>query len=782
MSTWSNIPTDLRKTDVTGRLTFTERVINFNQDDIQLRRGSDNHLYDLNRNNVSIRNLGSNRYDVTVTFGDITGFGEQSDTFYLRLKQRSVRFLRNLSYTPPNNVDSAGFSVDTFPPISVTLEFATTTGLVTGGTTTLNITTNRDVDLQLSYFSTDLGTLMNLRGSAQAWQVDLQLPAVGQAGGTATVTLAANSFFDNPEVTASISFGATPTIQSLDVQNILVNTEDYELVINTMFVEEGYQIIAKGDWDAGFYYEWDADNEQIKVKNPLVDRLETQKNWNFFIMSGDDVLADTSILYNVVPDPPVIALIERQTIHKGGEFDIFIPVSGQPAEVRMRGELIGAKSVATSEGGVNAIGFLPADIDLTVSEIDVPLYVANNVGSHQRDIPFAISDDPPVPPTDVPGSLSNVNASAQGNAIRFSWGAPVDDGGLAVLGYEVKIGNNEWIPKGLTRSHLFVGLTAGQTYTLYGRSRNADGYSAEVSRTITIPGQVPDDISVLFSPLSTYSGGSLVSYSLSKQVSWGAVSGATGYQIKYNSGQWITISRGRSHSSSLVHYPGSETISVRARNDNGYGPARTYSYSGATNAPYLSISQDDLTLANGQITVSWGSLPSVPSGFRYQRTIVSDGNNSYNVDAPATSYVITGLTNGNAYSIRLNSVMISTDGRVRILADAGEVSRNGQDIALFNKPTITSHSTGSSGESLTWSYTPLGSEVPPNFQTGVDDGHDQGVSDVSSWYDHGPHFQGIAAFSTDTYRRWTIFLRAATAFSSSGGVGGPVTKINVTAR
>ena len=158
MATWSGIPTDVRKTDVSGVMTFDERIFSHGASDYQLRRDSDNQLYDLNSRNTTITNLGNNAYRITVTFAGVSGLGQQADTFYLRLKARSVRFLSTLSYTPPNNVDSAGFSLDTFPPVTVALTFARTTNLRTGDTVTINVAFNRDVTgLLLTHFSTDAG-------------------------------------------------------------------------------------------------------------------------------------------------------------------------------------------------------------------------------------------------------------------------------------------------------------------------------------------------------------------------------------------------------------------------------------------------------------------------------------------------------------------------------------------------------------------------------------------------------------------------------------------------
>ena len=762
MATWSAIPTDVRKTDVTGTLTFDERIINFNESDLQLRRDSDNLLYDLTRTNTDISNLGSNRYRITVTFADVSGFGQQSDTFYLRLKQRSVRYLRDLSYQPPQAVDSAGFSVDTFPPASVTLTFATTTGLVTGNTVTLNITINRDADLQIGYFSADVGTLTNLRGSGQSWQVDLELPAVGEAAGTATVTLAANSFFENPEATASVDYGAAPFIQSIEDQNILVDTEDYELTLNTISVQATHKVTAVGDWDNGFYHEFDESTGEIKVKNALVERLETQKNWRFLVEGGDAVLAERDVGYNVVPEAPVIGQVEPQTIYKGVNYNIFIPVTGIPAEARIRGNLIGAKSVATHEGGVSILGNLPADANIDFTEFEAPLYVANNAGSHQRNIPFVITEGTP---TDVPGSLSNVSASAQGTSIRFSWNPPISDGGLEVLDYEVKIGDGQWIPKGLSaRSHTFTGLTAGRSYTVYGRSRNADGYSAEVSRTVVIPGQVPNDISVLLIPSGA------PSFSTNKRVSFGAATQATSYQIKYDSGQWITISRGRTHSTTGL-LRGNETISVRAINQYGYGPERSYSYSGVAIPRNPTFTARNLSVANGQITVRW-TLPSSGAGWGnqpvYVRTLVYEGNNEHRANGSVTTYTITGLTNGNGYNISVRSVVSSSDGRVTILSYPGD----SYSIGIFNTPTITQQDNWNArGESvfIRWRYTPLTSEMPSEFQSSIDNG--------STWVSHGGNNPGNATIEgiTDEDNDTTVLFRAA----DTNGIGGPATSFVV---
>ena len=599
-------------------------------------------------------------------------------------------------------------------------------------------------------FSTDVGTLENFRGSGTIYMIDIRVPNVGSGSGTITLLLDAAT---EGSSLATIAFSYSDDsvfIEVVDVQNILVDTEDYELMLATRNVQASHKVSAIGDWDNGFYHAFDQSTGQIMIKNPRVERLETQKNWRFLVEDAGAVLAERDVGYNVVPEVPVIGQVERQTIYKGLNYNIFIPVTGIPAEARIRGNLIGAKSVATHEGGVTILGNLPAGANIDFTEFEAPLYVANNAGSHQRNIPFAISEGTP---TDVPGSLSNVSASAQGTSIRFSWNPPISDGGLEVLDYEVKIGDGQWIPKGLSaRSHTFTGLTAGQSYTVYGRSRNADGYSAEVSRTVVIPGQVPDDISVLLIPSGA------PDFTVSKRVSFGAVSGASSYQIRYGSGQWTTT--GRTHSTSSRILPGNETISVRAINQHGYGPARSYSYS-ANAIPFVpTFTRNNLSVANGQITATW-SLPSSGAGWGnqpvYVRTLVYEGSNGHQANGSVTTYTITGLTNGNGYNISVRSVVSSTDGRVTIYSYPGD----SYSIAIFNTPTITRQQDSRSSNTFTYSYTPLSDEIPFELQYSIDGG--------STW--RGVNTAGDGIDGTG----YTFMARAA----DSNGIGGPIAEIRI---
>ena len=626
-------------------------------------------------------------------------------------------------------------------------------------------------------------------------------------------------------------------IEPVAIQNIPVGTADYELNIQTQNVTEAMEIVADGDWDGGFYHTWDQTTGIISIKNENAALLLSGRNWRLSVEDSGVEVASRVVEYNVVPAAPVIDIITTPyMIYKGVPFEALIPVSNSPGSASIRSRLVGMKSPGPVEGGVMVSGNIPRDLDVDFSTFDAPLFVQNAAGSHSRDIPFEISafSAPGIPinvtttetseqitvnwqpPSDTGGqpiigyevrigdedwirkgvndrshtfaglnsdrsytvyvrsrtsigysdvaevviALSSAAAQAQGTSIRFSWNPPSE-----ALDYEVKIGDGQWIPKGLTaRSHTFTGLTAGQSYTVYGRERKSVGYSDEVSRTVVIPGQVPDDISVLFHPAGA------PSYSVSKWVSWGAASQATGYQIKYNSGQWQTL-RGRTDAASIQVYPTNETITVRATNEHGYGPERSYSYSNPTTPLNPTLLRSNLSVASGQITVTWVT-PSPPSGYVYLRTLVLEGTNERRVEGTGTTFAFTGLTNGRGYTIRLRSMVASADGRVRILGDNAESVLNSQSIAIFNTPTITQQDNWDSGSEsvfIRWSYTPLTSETPWNFQSSIDNG--------STWVNHGDNNPGNTTIEdiTDEPDDTTVLFRAA----DINGIGGPATSFVV---
>lgn len=188
--------------------------------------------------------------------------------------------------------------------------------------------------------------------------------------------------------------------------------------------------------------------------------------------------------------------------------------------------------------------------------------------------PWAHSAVTPFQPARRPSTPSSPDADPRSHGATLSWSYRAgDNGGTALLGYEVQVGHSAATRRGLapsTRSHAFRGLTNGRTYSLYVRSRNAVGFSPWASAAAT--------------PVGRPSAPTLVRATASSHratLYWGpgANGGAeiTRYQVQRGSNgatrrnlDATVRSRAFTHLTNGTTY----TLYVRAHNRVGYGPWR----------------------------------------------------------------------------------------------------------------------------------------------------------------------------------------------------------------
>ena len=276
-----------------------------------------------------------------------------------------------------------------------------------------------------------------------------------------------------------------------------------------------------------------------------------------------------------------------------------------------------------------------------------------------------------IPVEGAPSAPTGLRAEAGDQSVTLTWGAPADNGGSAIVRYEVRYqevggGYSAWatVSGGGTATSTTVGnLENGKSYEFQVRAANtvAAGQAATASATLaeSAPG-APANL--------TATGGD-------EQVAlnWGAPADGGSqiirYEYRYGAvgqtyGEWTTVSGGGSARSLTVTGLTNGTeygFQVRAENGIGEGPA---SEDTATpgRAPTMPTG---LTagVESETITVMWG-MPADTGGSAitgYQvRYRMSGGawRNWMAVEggASATSYTIMGLTNGIGYEIAVRAV------------------------------------------------------------------------------------------------------------------------------
>ncbi|MBD2869123.1 fibronectin type III domain-containing protein [Paenibacillus arenilitoris] len=122
----------------------------------------------------------------------------------------------------------------------------------------------------------------------------------------------------------------------------------------------------------------------------------------------------------------------------------------------------------------------------------------------------------------VPGTPMNVTATPGDGLVTLNWNAPASDGGAEIIMYEVSQDNGAtWIDADTDTTHTFNGLTNGTAYTFTVRAVNSAG-SGAVAEAKATPVAVP----AVPSKVSAKKAGPAAI-----EVSWTAVSGATGYNV-----------------------------------------------------------------------------------------------------------------------------------------------------------------------------------------------------------------------------------------------------------
>ena len=84
---------------------------------------------------------------------------------------------------------------------------------------------------------------------------------------------------------------------------------------------------------------------------------------------------------------------------------------------------------------------------------------------------------------DAPTTLSKIDAQTTETQVSFSWSAPANDGGDAVIDYSIEMDDNNddvftEVASAVTdTSYTHTGVTAGETYRFRVRARNSVGFS-----------------------------------------------------------------------------------------------------------------------------------------------------------------------------------------------------------------------------------------------------------------------------------------------------------------
>lgn len=264
--------------------------------------------------------------------------------------------------------------------------------------------------------------------------------------------------------------------------------------------------------------------------------------------------------------------------------------------------------------------------------------------------------DIPARPADYPTAPTSVTSTPGNNIVTIGFGAPTDDGGVAISYYEYStnintdfqtVPSNPFTVDGFNGNALQVNVRA-----VNGAGRSSPTASA-TSTPRTVPG-VPTDVT------STPSSGKLtVSYAAPTSDGGNAISA---YEFSTDGTNYSTITTNPFDVSGTNGTP--ITVYVRARNDAGAGSAAS-----TTNTPRTVAGAPTSFAGNssvfGQISLSWAA-PASDGGATITSYVLRNGSTILQ-SANLTSFTHTGLLPYTEYSYAVTAVNAAGEGNIASL-------------------------------------------------------------------------------------------------------------------
>ena len=372
----------------------------------------------------------------------------------------------------------------------------------------------------------------------------------------------------------------------------------------------------------------------------------------------------------------------------------------------------------------------------------------------------------------VPSAPSGVNGVANNSGVSLYWTRPSTEGASSLSGYQVDYAvspYSSWTTAatctGTGETCTVTSLTNGTAYKFRVRAQNSIGWGSFSSLSQELTPSGPPSAPTISS--ITPGDGSL-SVAFTAGASTAAI---TDYQYSLDGTNFYSLSRTSSPLTiSGLQNGTSYPVVIRAVNSAGPGSSSTSvsaTPSALPGAPTITSLVDGGSGTSLGVTFVAGYAGgSVISDYEYATSIGLNSNSfgSYvSVGSTSSSFTISGLTSGTAYTVKLRAINAAGAG-------PGSAFQNGVTLAVPNAPTISSVTSGDGRLTIVYTaYTSLtnGGSAVSKMEYSTNDG--------ANWSDAGTLSETFTVLSLTNGTSYPVKLRATNAIgvsSSSTGVSG----------
>jgi hypothetical protein len=266
--------------------------------------------------------------------------------------------------------------------------------------------------------------------------------------------------------------------------------------------------------------------------------------------------------------------------------------------------------------------------------------------------------------TNIPYTTSsaptNIQSEPSSQQVIVSWSAPANLGGLGLHHYEVKMDSNDWSSIGTELSHLFTGLTNGQSHTFFVRPVTIN----VLENNQMIYGASASTVNISYAPEPIPAFNAMTELNTRLLLQWFDVGGSGGlnfhhYEVALNQGAWYDVGTWVSHEFTGLTNGQGYTCSVRIVtthpyigliNGNVFTTPLLYPYAKASAPIFVSCNQRD-----SQLLLNWSASTSL-GGLSFNRFEVSLNQLNWVDVNSVTSYLFDELINGSSNIMYVRSV------------------------------------------------------------------------------------------------------------------------------